>query len=163
MNEIVCATRGGEGSRAVQMAAIDQARETGNPLVFFYVVNLDRLGLIENGMEMAVHEEMMWLGKALLQVAHARARAQGLDARLVVRSGDVRDEICSYLIAHHASLLLLGAPRAATNTVFGDDPVERFASSIHDTTGVPVLVVRPELASEASYTMWEDTRTNEEV
>ena len=47
MNEIVCATRGGEGSRAVQMAAIEQAKTTGNPLVFLYVVSPDTITDVE--------------------------------------------------------------------------------------------------------------------
>jgi hypothetical protein len=161
MNELVCATRGGEGSRAVQLAAIDQARETGHPLVFLYVVSLASLGEIENGMETAVREEMLWLGKAVLQVARARARQTGVEASLVVKAGDMRTEICSYLTDSQASLLLLGAPRAATTTVFGDDPVERFANSIHESTGVPVMVVRPGSAGARSYITWEDTRKTE--
>jgi len=158
MNEIVCATRGGEGSRAVQLAAIDEARRTGNPLVFIYVASLANMGKIEHGMEVAVRDELLWLGRAILQVAYARALQSGTQSRLEVRAGRVRDEICAYLIETQASLLLLGAPRAATTTVFGDDPVELFASSIHDTTGVPVMIVRPGSEDLGSYTTWQDTR-----
>ena len=41
---IVCATRGGEGSRAVQMAAIRRARATGSKLIFLYVTDPHSLG-----------------------------------------------------------------------------------------------------------------------
>ena len=37
MGCIVCATRGGEGSRAVQLAAIERAKQSGNELVFLYL------------------------------------------------------------------------------------------------------------------------------
>lgn len=158
MNEVVCATRGGEGSRAVQLAAIDQARAASKPLIFLYVVNLEAMDEIENGMETAVREELLWLGKAILQVAGARARQNGLDARLEVRVGNVRDEICRFLDETQASLLLLGGPRATTTTIFGDDPVERFAASIQETTGVPVMIVRPGVAGGLAYDTWMDTR-----
>jgi nucleotide-binding universal stress UspA family protein len=151
MNEIVCATRGGEASRAVQMAAIEQAKALGNPLVFLYVVAEGAVTDIEPGLEEAVYEEMTWVGRAVLKVAEDRARQEGLAAEKVIRTGNVRDEICSYLTEHHASLLLLGAPRAATTVVFGDDPVEQFASSIHETTGVDVAVVRPDTDDPDSY------------
>jgi nucleotide-binding universal stress UspA family protein len=151
MNEIVCATRGGEASRAVQMAAIVQARESGNPLVFLYVVSPDSVADIEPGLEEAVLEELTWLGKAVLNVAQDRADREGVASEKVIRIGPVRDEICSYLTEKEASLLLLGAPRSTTTSIFGDDPVERLASSIHDNTDVEVAVVRPHLEDSDSY------------
>lgn len=151
MNEIVCATRGGEASRAVQMAAIEQAKASGDPLVFLYVVSPEAIMHVEPGLEDAVLEELIWLGKAVLNVAEDRAEGEGLKAEKVIRMGNVRDEICGYLTEQQARLLLLGAPRSATTSVFGDDPVERFASSIHDTTGVEVAVVRPDIDDPDSY------------
>lgn len=151
MNEVVCATRGGEASRAVQMAAIEQAKSSGNRLVFIYVVSPDAVTGVEPGLEDAVLEELIWLGKAVLNVAEERAESEGLASEKVIRIGNVRDEICGYLTENNASLLLLGAPRSATTAVFGDDPVERFASSIHDSTGVDVAVVRPHVEDPDSY------------
>lgn len=151
MNEIVCATRGGEASRAVQMAAIEQAKETGNPLVFIYVVSPDTIDDVEPRLEEAIIDELIWLGKAVLNVAEGRAKSEGMEAGKVIRIGNVREEICGYLTEKQANLLLLGAPRSATTAVFGDDPVERFASSIHETTGVDVAVVRPDTTDPDSY------------
>lgn len=151
MNEIVCATRGGEASRAVQMAAIEQAKTTGNQLVFLYVVSPDTVTDIEPGLEDTVIEELVWVGKAMLNVAEYRARSEGVTAEKVVRVGDVREEICEYLAERQADLLLLGAPRETTISIFGDDPVERFASSIYEYTGVDVAVVRPDTDDPDSY------------
>lgn len=151
MNEIVCATRGGEASRAVQMAAIEQAKATGNPLVFLYVVSPKMVAYVEPGLEAAVLAELTWLGKAILNVAEDRARTEGVASTKVIRAGNVREEICAYLTEKGATLLLLGAPRPITTSVFGDDPVEQFASSIYDATGVDVAVVRPDMADPDSY------------
>lgn len=144
MNEIVCATRGGEGSRAVQLAAIERAKATGKPLVFLYVASPATIRDVRPALETAVREELMWFGKALLFVAEKRARDAGMEVETVLREGLVADEICNYLVTNNVSNLLLGAPRGTSSEVFGDDPVERFASDIHQRTGVVVDIIRPE-------------------
>ena len=144
MNEIVCATRGGAGSRAVQLEAIKRAEKSGYPLVFLYVAAPGNMGNISFALQEAVREEIIWLGKALLYIAEKRAGDAGLKAETVILMGDVQDEICRYLTEHNASILLLGAPRGTTAELHGDDAVERFASRITENSGVDVQIVRPE-------------------
>ena len=43
MGKILCATRGGEGSYATQDAAIALAKEQGDELIFFFVVDVSFL------------------------------------------------------------------------------------------------------------------------
>lgn len=144
MGCIVCATRGGEGSRAVQMAAIERAKATASQLIFLYVTDPYSLGPIEDVLITAVREELSWMGNTLLRVAQQRAAIADVEARIVVRTGDVREEIGRFLHESHANLLLLGAPRGTTANVFGDDAVEQFAMGIQGTTGITVEVIRPE-------------------
>jgi hypothetical protein len=145
VNEIVCATRGGAGSRAVQLVAIDKAKRYGNPLVFIYVATPGELEDHRSSvLQRAVEDELIWLGKALLYVAQKRAQDAGLKAETVILVGDVQDEICTYLTEHKASILLLGAPRGTTAELSGDDAVERFAARITEHSGVKVQIVRPE-------------------
>lgn len=144
MDEIICATRGGEGSRAVQLAAIERAKSSGKRLVFLYVVAPNSMGEVAVPLQTAVREELIWMGKALLRTAQQRARMAGLDVKMEIREGRVQDEICNYIAETQASLLLLGAPRGSTANVFGDDLVERFAHNIQQSSGIPVEIVRPE-------------------
>jgi nucleotide-binding universal stress UspA family protein len=144
MNEIVCATRGGEGSRAVQLAAIKIAKETGHPLTFLFVTSSDSLGEIDKVLRQPVREELTWMGQTLLRIAQKRAESAKIKAKICIREGQIQEEIGRYLHDSDASLLLLGAPRGITANVFGDDAVERFAQSIHDSSGVKVEIVRPE-------------------
>lgn len=143
MTNIVCATRAGEGSRAVQLAAIDLARQPGKELTFLYVIDLSSLGEIDDIIGEALREELIWMGKSLLRIAEKRAAEAGLKPALVIREGPVRDEICAFVTETHAEMLLLGAPRNTTTNIFGDDEIETFAGSIQSTTGVPVKIVRP--------------------
>lgn len=143
-NPIVCATRGGEGSRAVQEAAIARAQESGNPLVFLYVTDPHSLGDYDESLVPFVREELEWMGETLLRTAQRRADAAELYSEVRVRQGNIQEEICLFIKESQASLLLLGAPRGTTANVFGDDAVERVAKQIMDATGVKVEVIRPE-------------------
>jgi len=143
-NPIVCATRGGEGSRAVQKAAIERAKESGNPLVFLYITDPRSLGDYDESLVPYVREELEWMGETLLRTAKRRADAAQLHSELRVRQGNVREVICRFIEDNRASLLLLGAPRGTTANVFGDDAVEKFAKEIKDITGINVEVIRPE-------------------
>lgn len=150
MSNVVCATRAGQGSRAAQLAAIEYARQPGKELTFLYVIDINSMGELDEIIEEALRQELLWMGKTLLRIAEMRADQADLRANLVIREGSVRDEICDYVTETQAELLLLGAPRGTSANVFGDDEIEKFAGSIEATTGVPVRIVRPEsLASTA--------------
>ena len=149
MKYVVCATRGGAGSRAVQERAIDYARQRELGLVFLFVIDISDLEDADEKLRSAVLAEMAWLGRALLQIAHQRAQGAGIVSEIVIREGKVRDEICRFLDERSAEMLLLGAPRGTTATIFGDDVVEQFAVTVEDATGVPVEIVRPQQMSNA--------------
>ena len=141
---IVCATRGGEGSRAVQLAAIKFAKESNNPLIFLYVTDPTSLGEYDESLMESVSLELDWMGETLLRTAQRRADAAELVSEVRIRQGRVQDEICQFLKETEASLLLLGAPRGTTANVFGDDAVEQFAQRIIDSTKIEVKIIRPE-------------------
>jgi hypothetical protein len=144
MNDIVCATRGGAGSRAVQLTAIELAQRTGNPLVFLYVASPGNLSHEEPALQEPIRDELIWLGKALLVVAEKRARDAGLRANTVILVGNVQDEINRYLLENKASILLLGAPRGTSAELAGEDATKQFATRIYESSGVEVQIVRPE-------------------
>ncbi|MDX1689134.1 MAG: universal stress protein [Candidatus Promineifilaceae bacterium] len=143
MGTIVCATRGGQGSRAVQLAAIDRAKERNERLVFLYVVDVPLIKEYDEALSGAMHAESHWLGEALLRVAQQRAQREQVKAEIAIREGDVKEEIEAFLTESDAAVLMLGAPRGTTPTVFGDDAIERFAATIENDTGVAVEIVRP--------------------
>lgn len=144
MNCIVCATRGGAGSRAVQQTAIAYARESGSHLVFLYVVDTSGLEEFDDSLLPAVESEMRWIGRVILGIAQKRAENESIQTEVIVRSGNVQDEIVRFLAERSAARLYLGAPRGTTTNIFGDDSIEQFARSIQHTSGVEVEIVRPE-------------------
>lgn len=143
MSTIVCATRGGAGSRAVRERAIELASQREKKLVFLFVIDTSSLGDADQKLLLAVRDELAWLGLALLRIAQQRAHSAQIESEIVIREGLVKDEICRFIEERSAELLLVGAPRGTTATIFGDDKVEQFASEIERATAVPVEIVRP--------------------
>jgi len=151
MSSIVCATRGGEGSRAAQMTAIARAKETGEPLLFLYVVDPDSLEeKIDDSLKDAILAELNWMGETLLRIAQKRADVAHLRAEIKIRRGNVHEEIVRFMKDVEADLLVLGAPRGTTANVFGDDAIERLAEVIRQETAVPVEIIRPDYVNNIS-------------
>lgn len=143
-NPIVCATRGGEGSLAVQKAAINRAKADNAPLVFLFVTDPLSISTYEEGLAEAVQAELNWMGETMLRIAQKRADSEKVISEVRVRQGEIREEIGRFLQESHAQLLLLGAPRGTTANVFGDDAIERFAEDIAKKSGVKVDIIRPD-------------------
>lgn len=149
MSSIVCATRGGEGSRAAQMAAIERAKETDKPLLFLYVVDPHSLDEdIDESIKDALLAELNWMGETLLRIAQKRADAAYLGTEVKIRRGNVQEEIIRFVKDVAADCLVLGAPRGTTANVFGDDAIERLAEAIRRETAVSVEIIRPDYVNK---------------
>lgn len=144
MGLIVCATRGGEGSRVAQLRATRLARKSGNPLVFLYVADTEAAEDHDDSLNPALEAELAWLGSVLLGVAEDRATRYGWESRSVVRTGRVSKEITKFLLENQVDALVLGAPWGTTKNIFGDDAIEQFAKEVTQQTGVKVEIARPE-------------------
>ena len=149
MGSIVCATRGGEGSLAAQMVAIEQAKATDKPLIFLYVVDPHSLDDdIDVSLKEALLAELNWMGETLLRIAQRRADEAYLSTEVRIRRGNVRDEIARFVNDVKADTLVLGAPRGTTANVFGDDAIERLAGGIRQETAVTVEIIRPDFVNK---------------
>lgn len=142
-SSIVCATRGGDGSRAVQNVAIRLAKESGASLTFLYIVDTSVPPPDEQGLESAIRTELRWMGRTLLRVAERHAQEAGLAPTLALREGQVADELAAFVTETGASLLLIGVARG-DGAEGGLDRTRAFADHIQALTGVAVDVVTPE-------------------
>lgn len=157
MGSIVCATRGGEGSRAAQLAAIEQAKTMDKPLFFLYVVDPNSLDdEIDESLKDALLAELTWMGETLLRIAQKRADAVYLSTEVKIRKGKVQEEISRFVKDMNADLLVLGAPRGTTANVFGDDAIERLAEGIRKETAVAVDIIRPDYVNKKASQLSHD-------
>ncbi|MBN1658191.1 MAG: universal stress protein [Anaerolineae bacterium] len=144
MRRIVCATRGGEAGRRTQEYAISLAKERGVRLDFLCVFDPGFAQDLSKELAAAVYDEQRWLGRALLGIARARAKKEGVHAGVEVRFGPVLETIEAYLRQVDASALVIGAPRVdSALTMFKPNRMRGFAERVAEHTGVEVIVVTP--------------------
>jgi nucleotide-binding universal stress UspA family protein len=142
MSGIVCAVRGGPDSHPTIARAISLAKETGLPLFFLYIVNLDFLERTASSRTKIISEEMHQMGEFILLTAQARAAEQGVAAEDVVKEGNVATEIAELCHEIGADYLIVGQPRIESeDSVFDEARLAGFVQHIEAQTGAKVVLV----------------------
>jgi nucleotide-binding universal stress UspA family protein len=140
MSGIVCAIRGGPASQPTISRAIVLAQETGLPLRFLYVVNLDFLSQTPTSRVHTISQEMHQMGEFILLMAQEAAARQGVIAERVVRHGSVGEELIGLCHELDADYLVLGKPRVEQeDTVFTQDLLHQFVARTEEQTGAKVI------------------------
>jgi nucleotide-binding universal stress UspA family protein len=140
MGRILCATRGGEQSYHTQDAAIALARERGDELLFLYVVNIDFLKKTRRAVRPeVVAAEMEKMGIFLLELAQERARQRGIESDIVLRHGNLRDQLRAAVRDHGATAVVLGRP-AGSKSFFALQSIQSFATELEAETGAKAYI-----------------------
>jgi nucleotide-binding universal stress UspA family protein len=138
---IICAIRGGPDSRVTIDRAIELAKESGLPLYFLYVVNLDFLARTSSTRMHTISEEMHEMGEFILLTAQTAASARGITAEGVVRQGNVGEEIVDLCHELNADYLVLGQPRfQEEDSVFSQERLHQFIEDTEQQTGARVIL-----------------------
>jgi nucleotide-binding universal stress UspA family protein len=141
MSGIVCAVRGGPVSKGTISQAIGLAQQTGLPLYFLYVVNLDFLSHTSSSRVHTISEQMHQMGEFILLAAQDTAAAGGITAQGVVRHGDVGEEIIDLCRELGAEYLVLGRPKVQhEDSVFSQEELRRFIEQTEEQTGAKVIL-----------------------
>lgn len=139
MSGIVCAIRGGPASQPTIAKAIALAQETGLPLYFLYVVNLDFLSQTPTSRVHTISEEMHEMGEFILLMAQETAARQGIHAEGIVRHGSVGEEVIGLCHELEANYLVLGKPKVEReDAVFTQDLLREFVARTEAQTGATV-------------------------
>ena len=140
MSGIVCAIRGGPASQPTIAKAIALAQETGLPLYFLYVVNLDFLAQTPTSRVHTISQEMHQMGEFILLMAQETAARQDISADGVVRQGNVAEELIGLCHELEADYLVAGKPKAEQeDTVFTQELLHEFARRTEEQTGAAVV------------------------
>lgn len=141
MSGIVCAIRGGPASRPTIARAVSLAQETGLPLRFLYIVNLDFLTRTASSRIQTVSEELAAMGEFILLSAQDVARQAGVAADGVVRHGSVIEELVGFCQEVEADYLVLGRPQTEQEeNVFTLVMMAQFTQEIEGLTGAQVVL-----------------------
>lgn len=141
MPGIVCAVRGGPASQATIAKAISLAQQTGLPLYFLYVVNLDFLSQTPTSRVHTISREMHQMGEFILLMAREAAAREGISAEGVVRHGSVGEEVIGLCHELEAGYLVLGKPRVEQeDAVFTRELLHQFVARTEEQTGATVIL-----------------------
>jgi nucleotide-binding universal stress UspA family protein len=137
---IVCATRGGEGSESTVQYAIATARERGFGLTFLYIADLEFMKHTDMGRTALIAEELRKMGEFIMLTLVEQAQGEGVKADSAVCQGRFRDELLRYLEETQPVMLVLGSPKPDTAHL-DSGSLDRLAQEIEGQTGVPVKLV----------------------
>ena len=138
MGKILCAIRGGDASLRLQDIAIELAKETGDELMFLYVVNIEFVETASISMRESVNAEMEKLGEFLLLIALERAKKQGVVANQLLRHGNLREEFEIAASTPDISKVLFGRP--GEGGFFSLETLESLAAEIEERCQVEVMI-----------------------
>lgn len=138
MAKILCAIRGGEASHRLQDIAIELAKETGDEIVFLYVVNIEFVETTSITMRESVSLEMEKLGEFLLLIALEKANKEGVVASQLIRHGNLREEFEIAASAPDILKVLFGKP--GEGGYFSLAILESLAAEIAEKCHVEVLI-----------------------
>jgi nucleotide-binding universal stress UspA family protein len=143
MSGIVCAIRGGPHSQSTIDKAISLALETGLPLYFLYIVNLDFLAHTTSTRTHTINREMEQMGEFILLAAQRRAVDQEVAAEGLVRHGSVGEEIVQLCRELKADYLVLGRPQLDEEeaNVFTHARLKAFVELVEKQSGAKVVML----------------------
>lgn len=139
---ILCATRGGESSHNTQDYAIKIAKERDVDILFLYVSNVEFLRNVAPVKYQDVQEELDKMGEFLLLMAQERAKAQGVAATAIVKSGIFKESLIEAAQETKASLIVLGTP--AKDNLLERQYLDDLVLELKEQTGIEAVIVEDE-------------------
>jgi cation:H+ antiporter len=139
-SKIICATRGGQDSLPTHERAINLALEKDAELIFLYVFDQKALQGVATPIVINVEAQMKHMLAFLRTTAQEQARRAGVPARIIVRTGSLRDQLKEVSISEQANLVIMGNP-AERSSLFKREALQVIADDVEESTGVKVLVL----------------------
>lgn len=141
MSGIVCAIRGGPGSKPTIEKSIELAKETELTIHFLYVVNLDFMSKTSASRVSHLYQDLDQMGEFILLMAQERAESKGVMADGTVSHGTVREEIIKLCHDMNANYVVLGRPQMKEDVnVFTHDLLSDFEKQVQEESGAVVVI-----------------------
>ncbi|MGD8405440.1 MAG: universal stress protein [Anaerolineales bacterium] len=140
MSGIICAIRGGPHSQPTIRQAVATAKQHQIPIYFLYVVNLDFMEHTEHSRTQVIQRELREMGEFICLKAQIEAEREGVQANVVVREGNVTDEIVALCHDIQAEFVVLGQPQGKpTTNIFDQERLQEFSQTLETQTEAKVI------------------------
>lgn len=136
--ELIYVSWGGSGRGAALRAAYERAADSDLGLVYLAILDPPHFKDLDGPLLAVVVEELEWLLEAHLRMVKASAY-RSIPTRVLVRTGEVDDEVEYLASAIDAETVLVGAPVAVSRY----SSIEEMMASLRNRTGATVELVDP--------------------
>jgi len=106
--------------------AVERIRDEVGSLTYLAILDGRAFRGLDDEMYAAVHAELQWLLEAQIRMIRNQLNFPELNSKVLVRNGDVEDEIGIYVNDRDIDLVLLGAPVPA------ESRTEKHAAGLDD-------------------------------
>lgn len=138
MAELIYVSWGGTGRGAALRAAYEEAATADLDLVYLAILDPPTFADLDGALLELVADELEWLLRAHLRTV-AEASSAKLNSRVVVRTGEVDDEVEALVRDIDAATVVIGAPVAT-----GQRDIDELVDALRARTGIDVHMVDPE-------------------
>jgi len=151
IQHIICAVRGGPESQETATSAMDLALKAKARLTFFHVVDPGCLDCSQVAKSSAAYREYVENAESTIRTLCTQARQHGVtDVDLILREGDIRQELRQLAVETDAGLLVLGHPgQDSDRNVFGFSEFHQFIAELDFGGELRTIQVRLLLEDEA--------------
>lgn len=136
--DIIYVSWGGTGRGASLRRAYRSAAEQDRGLVYLAILDEGTFHDVEASLRRVVSDELSWLLDAQIRLIQSELGLD-VDTRIMVRTGDIDNEVTEVINLVGADLVLIGAPVPLA----GHSSVEEFGEILRNRTGATVEVVEP--------------------
>lgn len=113
-NELVYVSWGGNGQTVALRTAFEAAQTRETPLLYLAILDKEHFGDLDKSYLSLVVDELQWLLEAQLRLVANQLNVGDHEARILVRVGDVYDELVDVVKASAVELVLIPADVADT-------------------------------------------------
>ncbi len=137
--ELIYVSWGGTGRGAALRAAYEQAADAGQTLTYLAILDPPHFADLDKVLLQLVIDELEWLLNAHMRTVAAASPKQVASTRVIVRTGEVDDEVTELAQLSGAASIVLGAPIDVGGVAVSD-----LVAALRRRTGVNVSIVDPE-------------------
>jgi len=138
MAELIYVSWGGTGRGAALRAAYEEAATANLDLAYLAILDPPTFADLDGALLTLVADELEWLLKTHLRTV-AEASSSNVECRVVVRIGEVDDEVEAMTRGVDAAVVVIGAPVAS-----GQRDIDELVDALRTRTGIDVHIVDPE-------------------
>jgi nucleotide-binding universal stress UspA family protein len=135
--DLIYVSWGGTGRGAALRAAYERAADAGQKLTYLAILDPPSFADLDSSFIGLVIDELDWLLQAHVRTV-AEASTRKIEAEVVVRTGEVVDEVEALAKSLGATSIVVGAP-----VTLDGSSVEDLVAALQQRTGVTVEIIDP--------------------